>query len=136
MGPKWKKPAAKKEEPVPEPAAPEPEPVEEVKPVVVDESRLNPDPETEAAKTVETNEESKQGEKEGEKKEGEEEEEEDNHGMKAMAKEQHTKFSVMDEEFAAGASKLSALRAKMKALRMKHKAAADADAAAEAGRQG
>lgn len=135
--PKWKKPAAaKKEEPVPEPAAPEPEPVEEVKPVVVDESRLNPEPETEAAKTVETKEESKQGEAEGEKKEGEEEEEEDNHGMKAMAKEQHTKFSAMDEEFAAGASKLSALRAKMKALRMKHKAAADADAAAEAGRQG
>merc|ERR1712080_639276 len=120
-----------------EPAAAEPEPVEEVKPV--DESRLNPEPETEAtpgANTAETKEETKQGEAEGEKKEGEEEEEEDNHGMKAMAKEQHTKFSAMDEEFAAGASKLSALRAKMKALRMKHKAAADADAAAEAGRQG
>ena len=71
---------------------------------------------------------------EGEKKEGEEEE--DHYGMKAMAKEEQTKFSAMDEEFAQGASKLSALRQKMKALRMKHKAAAEADAAAEAARQG
>merc|ERR1712226_1418342 len=136
--PKWKKPAAaKKEEPVPEPAAPEP-PVEEAKPVVVDDSRLKAEPETEvkpAENTVETKEEQKEGNKEGEKKE-EEEEEEDHNGMKAMAKEQQSKFSAMDEEFAAGASKLSALRAKMKALRMKHKAAADADAAAEGGRQG
>jgi len=50
--------------------------------------------------------------------------------MRAMRKEQASKFSDMDAEFAAGASKLSALRAKMKALRMKHKAAAEADAAA------
>merc|ERR1712226_313809 len=119
--PKWKKPETAKKE--------------EAKPVVVDDSRLKAEPETEvkpAENTVETKEEQKEGNKEGEKKE-EEEEEEDHNGMKAMAKEQQSKFSAMDEEFAAGASKLSALRAKMKALRMKHKAAADADAAAEGG---
>jgi len=65
-----------------------------------------------------------------EEKKEEEAEEEDVTGMRAMRKEQASKFSDMDAEFAAGASKLSALRAKMKALRMKHKAAAEADAAA------
>ena len=40
------------------------------------------------------------------------------------------------EEFAAGASKLSALRAKMRALRMKSKASSEADAEAERQRQG
>merc|ERR1712141_331593 len=106
-------------------------PVEEVKPAAEEENRLKPEVETPE------NAEKKEGEKkegEGEKKEGEEEE--DHYGMKAMAKEEQTKFSAMDEEFAQGASKLSALRQKMKALRMKHKAAAEADAAAEAARQG
>jgi len=141
--PKWKKPVvAKKEEPKPvEPEKPQPEPtapepqLEEDK--CVDESRLKPDMKTETKSTesaAENKEEKKEGDQKSEKKE--EEEEEDNDGMKAMAKEQHSKFSAMDEEFAAGASKLSALRAKMKALRMKHKAAAEADAQAEAARQG
>lgn len=130
--PKWKKPASakKEEQPIPEPPAPEPPAPEPV----VEESKPEPIKETEV-KPVESEVESKNEEcKEGEKKE--EEEETDHHGMKAMAKEQQSKFSAMDEEFAAGATKLSSLRAKMKALRLKHKAAAEADAAAEAARQG
>merc|ERR1711981_66663 len=127
--PKWKKAEAKKEETkteVKEEEAIAVAPVEEVKPAAEEENRLKPE--------VETPENAEK--KEGEKKEGEGEEEEDHYGMKAMAKEEQTKFSAMDEEFAQGASKLSALRQKMKALRMKHKAAAEADAAAEAARQG
>merc|ERR1711948_254809 len=118
---------AKKEEPKTEVKEEEPivaAPVEEVKPAAEEENRLKPEVETPPAETAEK----KEGE--GEKKEGEEEE--DHYGMKAMAKEEQSKFSALDEEFAQGASKLSALRQKMKALRMKHKAAAEADAAAEA----
>merc|ERR1711936_984037 len=132
--PKWKKAEAKKEETkteVKEEEAIAVAPVKEVKPAEEEENRLKPEVETPE------NAEKKEGEKkegEGEKKEGEEEE--DHYGMKAMAKEEQTKFSAMDEEFAAGASKLSALRQKMKALRMKHKAAAEADAAAEAANPG
>merc|ERR1712130_479795 len=122
--PKWKKPEAKKEETKTEVKEEEPiavAPVEEVTPAVEEDNRLKPEVENTPSESAE-------------KKEGEEEE--DHYGMKAMAKEEQTKFSAMDEEFAAGASKLSALRQKMKALRMKHKAAAEADAAAEAARQG
>merc|ERR1711936_1480275 len=122
--PKWKKPEAKKEETKTEVKEEEPivaAPVEEVKPAAEEENRLKPEVETPPAETAE-------------KKEGEGEE--DHYGMKAMAKEEQSKFSALDEEFAQGASKLSALRQKMKALRMKHKAAAEADAAAEAARQG
>merc|ERR1712203_486776 len=110
-------------------------PAEEVKPAAEEDNRLKPEVESALSENAEKKEaEGEKKEGEGEKKEGEEEE--DHYGMKAMAKEEQTKFSAMDEEFAAGASKLSALRQKMKALRMKHKAAAEADAAAEAARQG
>ena len=71
-----------------------------------------------------------EGEEEGE------EEEEDVTGMRAMRKEQQNKFTDMEQEFAAGASKLSALRAKMRALRMKSKASSEADAEADRQRQG
>merc|ERR1712210_210430 len=129
--PKWKKAEPKKEESKAEVKEEEPiavAPVEEVKPAAEEDNRLKPEVENPPSENAEK----KEGE--GEKKEGEEEE--DHYGMKAMAKEEQTKFSAMDEEFAQGASKLSALRQKMKALRMKHKAAAEADAAAEAARQG
>jgi len=136
--PKWKKAEAKKEETKTEVKEEEPiavAPVEEVKPAAEEENRLKPEVESTQSESAEKKEgEGEKKEGEGEKKEGEEEE--DHYGMKAMAKEEQTKFSAMDEEFAAGASKLSALRQKMKALRMKHKAAAEADAAAEAARQG
>merc|ERR1712223_444211 len=136
--PKWIKPEAKKEEPKTEIKEEEPivaAPVEEVKPAAEEENRLKPEVETPPAETAEKKEgEGEKKEGEGEKKEGEEEE--DHYGMKAMAKEEQSKFSALDEEFAQGASKLSALRQRMKALRMKHKAAAEADAAAEAARQG
>merc|ERR1711922_83973 len=49
--------------------------------------------------------------KEGEAKK-EEEEEEDTTGMRAMRKETDNKFKDMEQEFEAGRSKLSALRAK------------------------
>jgi len=130
--PKWKKPAApKKEEPKEEP---ESTPVVSV-PEVVKEPE--PEPEIQTKTEVETTEtanttvsNSEEPTKTEEEKTEEEKEEEDVTGMRAMRKEQASKFSDMDAEFAAGASKLSALRAKMKALRMKHKAAAEADAAA------
>merc|ERR1712079_826406 len=156
--PKWKNPAtaAPKEEPkpaepapvekekTPEPvkepepvveepvvAAPEPEPVKEPEPVVEEPVVAAPAPAPEPAQ-VEA--EPKPTE---EKKEGEgEEEEEDVTGMRAMRKEQQNKFTDMEQEFAAGASKLSALRAKMRALRMKSKASSEADAEADRQRQG
>merc|ERR1719431_1791709 len=130
--PKWKKPAApKKEEPIEE--------AESIPVVSVPEVVKEPEPEpeiqtktevatTETANTPVSN--SEEPTKTEEEKTEEEKEEEDVTGMRAMRKEQASKFSDMDAEFAAGASKLSALRAKMKALRMKHKAAAEADAAA------
>jgi len=130
--PKWKKPAApKKEEPKEEP--------ESIPTVSVPEVVKEPEPEpeiqtktecdtTETANSAVSN--SEEPTKAEEEKTEEEKEEEDVTGMRAMRKEQASKFSDMDAEFAAGASKLSALRAKMKALRMKHKAAAEADAAA------
>merc|ERR1719431_1579247 len=130
--PKWKKPAApKKEEPIEE--------AESIPVVSVPEVVKDPEPEpeiqtktevatTETANTPVSN--SEEPIKTEEEKTEEEKEEEDVTGMRAMRKEQASKFSDMDAEFAAGASKLSALRAKMKALRMKHKAAAEADAAA------
>merc|ERR1712210_397355 len=108
--PKWKKAEAKKEEPKTEVKEEEPiavAPVEEVKPAGEEDNRLKPEVENTPSENVEK----KEGD--GEKKEGEEEET-DHYGMKAMAKEEQTKFSAMDEEFAAGASKLSALRQKMK----------------------
>merc|ERR1712210_174630 len=136
--PKWKKAEPKKEESKAEVKEEEPiavAPVEEVKPAAEEDNRLKPEVENPPSENAEKKEgEAEKKEGEGEKKEGEEEE--DHYGMKAMAKEEQTKFSAMDEEFAQGASKLSALRQKMKALRMKHKAAAEADAAAEAARQG
>merc|ERR1711971_978234 len=104
--PKWKKGEAKKEETKTEVKEVEPiavAPVEEVKPVVEEDNRLKPEVEsapTESAEKKEAEGEKKEGE--GEKKEGEEEET-DHYGMKAMAKEEQTKFSAMDEEFAAGA---------------------------------
>merc|ERR1712128_411660 len=128
--PKWKKPAAPKEEEQTE----EPEPTQTNSVLATTkepEQEILIKPESDTKETVNSavpasdltvnNEE--------EKKE-DEAEEEDVTGMRAMRKEQASKFSDMDAEFAAGASKLSALRAKMKALRMKHKAAAEADAAA------
>merc|ERR1719431_584789 len=123
--PKWKKPAApKKEEPIEE--------AESIPVVSVPEVVKDPEPEpeiqtktevatTETANTPVSN--SEEPIKTEEEKTEEEKEEEDVTGMRAMRKEQASKFSDMDAEFAAGASKLSALRAKMKALRMKHKAA-------------
>merc|ERR1712080_222896 len=112
-------------------AAVEPEKsVEDVKPVVEDDSRLEPEPE---ASQEENKTEGDGVKKEADSEKKEEEEEEDENGMKVMAKEQTTKFNALEEEFTQGASKLSALRAKMKALRMKHKAAAEADAAAGLG---
>lgn len=130
--PKWKKPeVAKKEEPETPVPVPEPQ-VEEAKSVPLEESRLKPDEKAEE-KPTESAVENKENVEEEKK---EEEEQEDTDGMRAMAKEQKSKFNAMEEEFTAGASKLSALRAKMKALRMKHKAAAEADAEAEAARQG
>jgi len=130
--PKWKKPAASKkeepkEEPEPTPTVSVPEPVKEPEPEP--ESQTKTDSETqETGVAPVTN--SEEPVKTEEEKTEEEKEEEDVTGMRAMRKEQASKFSDMDAEFAAGASKLSALRAKMKALRMKHKAAAEADAAA------
>merc|ERR1712180_534416 len=98
--PKWKKPETKKEEPKTELKEEEPivaAPVQEVKPAAEEENRLKPEVEPPPAETAER----KEGE--GEKKEGEGE-------KKAMAKEEQSKFSALDEEFAQGASKLSALR--------------------------
>jgi len=128
--PKWKKPAApKKEEPKEEPESiptvPVPEVVKEPEPEIQTKTECDT---TETANSAVSN--SEEPTKAEEEKTEEEKEEEDVTGMRAMRKEQASKFSDMDAEFAAGASKLSALRAKMKALRMKHKAAAEADAAA------
>merc|ERR1712098_229540 len=76
----------------------QPEPIKEPEPVK--ETSL-PEPESKPAEEA-----SKE-----EKKEENEEEEEDVTGMRAMRKEQASKFTDMEQEFAAGASKLSALRA-------------------------
>ena len=54
--------------------------------------------------------------------EEEEEEEEDASGMRAMRKEVGSKMENMEAEFAAGASKIAALRAKMKRMREAAKA--------------
>merc|ERR1712173_158091 len=94
-------------------------------------------PEPEAVKDEATIQENKPAEEASkEEKKEENEEEEDVTGMRAMRKEQASKFTDMEQEFAAGASKLSALRAKMKALRMKSKASSEADAEADRQRQG
>ena len=53
--------------------------------------------------------------------------EEETTGVRAICKKQTSKFEEMDAEFAAGASKLSALRAKMKALRMRQQTASSED---------
>ena len=63
------------------------------------------------------------------------EEEEDASGMRAMRKEMDTKMENMEAEFAAGASKLAALRARMKRIRETAKANAEADAREEAERR-
>merc|ERR1712210_302601 len=105
--PKWKKAEPKKEESKAEVKEEEPiavAPVEEVKPAAEEDNRLKPEVENPPSENVEKKEgEAEKKEGDGEKKEGEEEET-DHYGMKAMAKEEQTKFSAMDEEFAAGAS--------------------------------
>ena len=68
------------------------------------------------------------GKKEEQKKEEEEEEEEDASGMRAMRKEVGSKMENMEAEFAAGASKIAALRAKMKRMREAAKANREAEA--------
>jgi len=55
-------------------------------------------------------------------KKEEDEEEEDTSGMKTMRKDMDSKMLAMEEEFAAGASKLAALRARMKKIREAAKA--------------
>ena len=65
--------------------------------------------------------------KEEDKKAEEEEEEEDASGMRAMRKEVGSKMENMEAEFAAGASKIAALRAKMKRMREAAKANKEAD---------
>ena len=68
-----------------------------------------------------------EGKKEEQKKEEEEEEEEDASGMRAMRKEVGSKMENMEAEFAAGASKIAALRAKMKRMREAAKANREAE---------
>merc|ERR1712001_504124 len=101
--PKWKKAEAKKEETKTEVKEEEPiavATVDEVKPAAEEDDRLEPEVENTPSENAEKKEgEAEKKEGDGEKKEGEEEET-DHCGMKAMAKEEQTKFSAMDEEFA------------------------------------
>jgi len=148
--PKWKKPASSKpEEPKPSPSQTKPtqaevKPIEPAKVDPIEPPKVIPaepeptkQPEPEPVKDEATIQENKPAEEASkEEKKEENEEEEDVTGMRAMRKEQASKFTDMEQEFAAGASKLSALRAKMKALRMKSKASSEADAEADRQRQG
>ena len=99
----------------------------ESKPIAVVETK--DEEEQPIAKSIENTDSNTKDEeqKEEQKKEEEEEEEEDASGMRAMRKEVGSKMENMEAEFAAGASKIAALRAKMKRMREAAKANREAE---------
>ena len=99
----------------------------ESKPIAVVETK--DEEEQPSAKSIENTDSNTKDEeqKEEQKKEEEEEEEEDASGMRAMRKEVGSKMENMEAEFAAGASKIAALRAKMKRMREAAKANREAE---------